>query len=451
MGTGKILVVDDDRNLLEIIKLRLESARHRVTTASTEEEAMDVLRKKVFDLAIIDLQLGSQDGISLMEEVHQLRPDLPAIILTAFGSIESAVEAMKKGAFNYLTKPFDPRELLMQIEKALESRKLTSEINRLKGLIEERYDFTNIIAKSAKMQSVLGQVSYVAQTDSTVYIYGESGTGKELIARAIHLGSRRKDKPFIALNCAAIPESLLENELFGHEKGAFTGAVSSREGLFTRAHQGTLFLDEIGNMPLSLQTKSLRVLQERQFYTVGGSKIVKVDVRVIVATNRDLLKEVAEGRFREDLFYRIHVIPVELPPLRERKEDIPPLVEHFLNKFSKQMRKKVKGLAPKAMQKLMSYNWPGNVRELENTIEYAMAMTRKDVITDDLILHTDLLSPEPLQPLKEAKAAFEKSYLIQLLETTGGNISKAAELAGKYRADFYNLMKKYEMKSEDFK
>ncbi len=451
MSKERILVIDDDSNLLEILRLRLESAKYRVTTASTEEEAMEEIRKQAFDMAIIDLQLVNRDGISLMEEAHHLHPDLPVIILTAYGSIESAVKAIRKGAFNYLTKPFDPRELLMQVEKALESRRLTTEIKRLKELIGERYDFTNIIAKSAKMQSVLGQVSHVAKTDSTVYIYGESGTGKELIARAIHLGSNRKDKPFIAVNCAAIPESLLENELFGHEKGAFTGAVSSREGLFTRAHQGTIFLDEIGNMPLSLQTKSLRVLQERQFYPVGGNRLVQVDVRVIVATNRDLMKEVEKGRFREDLFYRIHVIPITLPPLRDRKEDIPPLVEHFLKKLGKQMGKKVKGLTPEAMQKLMSYDWPGNVRQLENTMEYAMAMTKENVITDNLILHTDLLSPEPLKPLKDAKAAFEKSYLIQLLEITRGNVSKAAELAGKYRADFYNLMKKYDVRPETFK
>lgn len=451
MTTARILVVDDDSNLLEIIRLRLESAKYMVTAVLTGELAIEAIKKEVFDLAVIDLHLSNMNGISLMKDIHLINPNIPVIILTAYGTIESSVEAMQKGAYTYLTKPFDPRELLFQIENALEKHRLTSEIRRLKGLLEEKYDFANIIAKSEKMQVVLGQVTYIAQTDSTVYIYGESGTGKELIARAVHLGSKRKDKPFIAVNCAAIPETLLENELFGHEKGAFTGAVQSAKGLFAEAHEGTIFLDEIGDMPLSLQTKILRVLQERQFYPVGASKPVEVDIRVITATNKDLKKEVKEGRFREDLYYRIHVIPINLPPLREKKEDIPLLVESLLNKFNKQMRKKVKGLTPMTMQRLMSYNWPGNVRELENTIEYAMAMTQKNIITEDLILNTSSLSAEPLKSLKEAKATFEKSYLINLLEQTRGNISSAAEMAGKYRADFYNLMKKYNLKPRDFK
>jgi len=451
--TGKILVVDDDSNLLEVLGMRLESSGYEVVTALNDVNAVAALKESPFDLGIIDLQLGERDGISLMKEVHQIRPDIPVIILTAYGSIESAVEAMKNGAFSYLTKPFDPRELLLQIEKALENRKLVSEIKRLKGLLESQYEFSNIIAKSEKMKAVLGLVSRIAAADSTVYIHGESGTGKELIARAIHLASDRKDKPFVAINCAAIPETLLESELFGYEKGAFTGAMQSTKGLFTQAHKGTLFLDEIGNMPISLQKKSLRVLQERQFYPVGGNKPVEVDIRLIVATNLDLKKEAQEGRFREDLFYRVHVIPVLLPPLRERKEDIPHLVAYFLEGFNEKMKKNVKGLTPSAMQKLMLYNWPGNVRELQNTIEFAMAMTRDDVITEDLILQAGGLiqAQEKLSPLKDAKAAFEKSYLIHMLEHTRGNISKASELAGKYRADFYNLIKKYKLKPENFK
>jgi len=448
---GKILVVDDDSNLLEVLRMRLESANYQVVTALKGEDAIEAVKEQLFDLSIVDLQLGNTDGISLMKEFHQINPDIPVIILTAFGSIESAVEAMKQGACSYLTKPFDPRELLLQIEKALESRRLFSEIKRLKGLLEEKYDFANIAAKSEKMRSILGQISIIAKTDSTVYINGESGTGKELIARAIHLGSNRKDKPFVAINCAAIPETLLESELFGYEKGAFTGAVQSTKGLFTQAHTGTLFLDEIGNMPISLQKKSLRVLQERQFYPLGSNKPIDVDVRVIVATNQDLKEEIKAGRFREDLFYRIHVIPINLPPLRERKEDITFLVKCFLEEFNEKMKKKVKGLTPAAMQKLMLYNWPGNIRELKNTIEYAIAMTQHDVITEDLILQTTDQTHEKLQPLKEAKAAFEKNYIAHLLEITGGNISKASELSGKYRADFYNLIKKYDLKPEAYK
>jgi len=452
MTSRKILVVDDDRNLLELLKMRLESANYEVATAAREEEAIEAVKNSVFDLSIVDLQLLRQDGISLMEEFHLILPDMPVIILTAYGSIESAVEAMKRGAYSYLTKPFDDQDLLLQIERGLESRRLNVEIKRLRGLLEERYNLANMVVRSEKMKRVLEIVSQIAKTESTVYIHGESGTGKELIAKAIHLASERKDHPFVAINCAALPETLLESELFGHEKGSFTGAVRSTKGLFTQAHAGTLFLDEIGDMPLPIQAKLLRALQERQFYPVGSEKSVEVDVRVIVATQKDLESYVKQGQFREDLFYRIHVIPIHLPPLRERKEDIPPLVEHFLKKFNQQMKKEVKGLTPQAMQKLMLYDWPGNVRELENTVEYSVAMTRQDMITEDFILQTkEVIDQEPLKPLKEARDAYEKSYLMHLLEICSGNVSKAAKLAGKYRADFYDLLKKHNLKSEDFK
>jgi two-component system response regulator GlrR len=357
---------------------------------------------------------------------------------------------MKRGAFTYLTKPFDSRELILQIERAREKNKLTGEINRLKELLEERFNFANIIAKSARMRLVLEQVARIADTESNVSIYGASGTGKELIAKAIHISSQRKNFPFLAINCAAIPESLLESELFGHEKGAFTGAVKNSKGLFTRADKGTLFLDEIGDMPLSIQAKLLRVLQERTFVPLGSEKPVSVDVRIIVATNKDLKEEVKKKNFREDLFYRIHVIPVELPLLKDRKEDIPPLVEHFIKKYSDQMGKKVKSITPAAMQKLMLHDWPGNVRELENTIEYAIAMTDSNTLTENLILQTKNGQDE-LLTLQEARAMFEKKYLQNLLNITNGNVSKAAELAGKYRADFYNLMKKHDITPQDFK
>jgi two-component system response regulator GlrR len=451
MPTPKILVVDDDKNLLELLKMRLESENYDPVAVWNEEDAVKEMKNQVFDLSIIDLQLLNIDGISLMEKLHLMNPEMPVIILTAYGSIESAVEATKRGAYNYLTKPFDPRELLSQIESALEKRKLTYEIKRLKGLLEERYDFKNIVSKNEKMQNILGQVSHVAGTDSTIFIYGESGTGKELIAKAIHLASNRKDKPFVGINCAAIPETLLESELFGHEKGSFTGAVRDSKGLFTQAHEGTIFLDEISDMPLSIQAKLLRVLQEKQFYPIGSEKPVEVDVRVIVATNKDLEAEMKEGRFREDLFYRIHVIPIHLPPLRDRKEDIPLLVEYFLKNFSLEMKKEVKGITSIAMQKLMLFDWPGNVRELKNTIEYAVAMTRQEVISEDLILRSENIPQESVMSLKEAKDTFEKGYVIRLLELSKGNVSKAATLAGKYRADFYNLLKKYNIRPENFK
>lgn len=452
MSKENILVVDDDRNLLEVIKMRLESADYSVTTAPDEVKAIDIFREGDFDLAVLDLQLVQTDGIALMEQLHLLNPDLPVVILTAFGTIESAVKAMKRGAYSYLAKPFDAQELLLQIERALEKRKLTSEIKRLRGMLHEEYNFSNIIARSAPMENILKLVTRIAKTDSTVYIQGESGTGKELIAKAIHLLSERKEDAFVDLNCAALPESLLESELFGYERGAFTGAIRSKEGLFTRADKGTIFLDEIGDMPLATQAKLLRVLQERRFYPVGGKNPVEVDIRVIVATNKDLQDEIKEGNFREDLYYRIHVIPIHLPPLRERKEDIPPLVKHFIKDFSRKMQKDVTNLTPQAMRTLMLQDWPGNVRQLKNTIEYAVAMTQKDTITEELLDdQQELVTQGEFIPLKEAKANFEKGYLVHLLEMTEGNVSRAAQLAGKYRADLYDLLKKHSLSPKDFK
>jgi len=450
MEKTKILVVDDDRNLLDLIAMRLDASGYAVFPFDHENLAKEAAIKEVFDLAVIDLQLVKQDGLSLMEELHFIHPDMPVIILTAHGSIESAVEAMKRGAFTYLTKPFDSRELILQIERAREKNQLTGEISRLKELLEERFNFANIIAKSEGMRLVLEKVARIADTESNVAIYGASGTGKELIAKAIHISSQREKYPFLAINCAAIPESLLESELFGFEKGAFTGAVKNSKGLFSRADKGTVFLDEIGDMPLSIQAKLLRVLQEKNFVPLGSEKPVSVDVRIIVATNKDLKEEVKSGNFREDLFYRIHVIPVELPLLKDRKDDIPPLVEHFIKKYSGVMGKKVTSITPAAMQKLMLHDWPGNVRELENTIEYAIAMTGSNTLGDNLILHTKN-EQEELLTLQEARAGFEKKYIENLLEITSGNVSKASELAGKYRADFYNLMKKYNITPQDFK
>jgi two-component system response regulator GlrR len=468
MVAPKILVVDDDKNLLELAKTRLAAANYGVTVALGQEEALEAVNNESFDLAIVDLRLADEDGITLMEKLHAIFPGMPVIILTGHASVEGAVDAMKRGAYTYLTKPFDPRELILQIGRALESCKLASENQMLKGMLKEKYDFANIVAKSDKMQRVLEAVSRIAKTDSTVYIHGESGTGKELIAKAIHLASPRKDKPFVAINCAAIPETLLESELFGHEKGAFTGAVRSTKGLFTQANEGTLFLDEIGDMPLSIQVKLLRALEERQFYPVGGEKPVQVDVRVVVATKKDLVEEVKKGQFREDLFYRIHVIPIVLPPLKDRIEDIPYLVDHLLKKISQQMKRDVKGLTPKAMEKLMQHDWPGNVRELENTLEYAVTMTQRDVVTDDLVLQTkvstgavattgDTIQAQLLptngsfKTLKEARSEFERAYLVRLLHSCNGKATRAAEIAGKYRADFYDLLKKHDIKLAEFK
>jgi two-component system response regulator GlrR len=448
--------------------MKLEAANYEVTKALKEEDALKAVRDEVYDLCILDLKLAGTNGISLMTSLHSVNPDMPVIILTGYASVETAVESMKKGAYGYLTKPFNTPELLLQIERALENRRLNSEIQRLKELVEERYDFTHIIAKSEQMRNVLDIVSRIAGTESTVYLHGESGTGKEIVAKAIHLASKRQNKPFVAINCAALPATLLESELFGHEKGSFTGANRSTRGLLSQAHEGTIFLDEIGDMPLSLQAKLLRVLQEREFYPVGSEKPVQVDVRIITATNKDLQAEVKEGNFREDLFYRLHVIPIHLPPLRERKEDIPHLANHFVKIISQHMKKEVKGITPQAMQKLMLHDWPGNVRELENMLEYAIAMTPLDMITDDLVLQSrhsavqaapaQNVGPQmsialegPVKSYKDARYQFERDYLMRLLELCGGKASEAAKLAGKCRTDFYELLRKHEIKIESFK
>ncbi len=447
----KILLVDDDNNILTVIKMRLEAEGFHVETTGQAENAVKMATDIVFDLALVDLKLAGKDGIELMEDLHHINPEMPIIILTAYGTIETAVEAMRKGAYSYITKPFDYPEMLLQINNSIEKRMLSKEIKRLRNLVKERYGFENVIGGSKKMETVLDQVARAAKTDSSVYIEGESGTGKELIARTLHVASLRNDKPFVAVNCAAIPETLLESELFGYEKGAFSGADNSKKGLFTQANGGTFFMDEISEMPLSMQVKLLRVLQEREFYPLGGRKTLKVDVRLLATSNRNILNEVDKGNFREDLFYRIHVIKIKLPALKERKEDIPLLVNFFLKKFTEKTRKTIKGFSPDAMQKLILYDWPGNVRELENAIEGAVAMANQDMITADIILQTRKLEIESLKPLKKAKEDFEKNYLTQLIGLTQGNMSKAAELSGKYRADLYELLKKYDLKPADFR
>jgi len=452
MVSENILVVDDDKNMLEVLNLRLVAEGYHVTATALAAEAFHLANELVFDLALIDLKLtGNEDGIDLMEKVHQVAPEMPVIILTAYGTIDTAVEAMKRGAYSYLTKPFNRQELLLQIKNGLEKSGLSREVRRLKALVGEKYGFENIVGNSKKMQAVMENVSRAAETDSNVCIYGESGTGKELIAKSLHLLSSRKDKPFVVVNCAAIPEGLHESELFGHEKGAFTGAIRKKRGFFTQANKGTLFLDEVSEMPESMQAKLLRVLQEKHFYAVGGEKPIEVDVRIVTATNKKLEEAVEKGQFREDLFYRIYVIPIHLPPLRERKEDIPLLVDHFIKKFDKKLKKTMKGISTPALQKLLSYTWPGNVRELENTIEYAVAMSPHEMIDEDLILQTKVFKDDSLKPLKEAKNDFEKHYISNILSITGGNVSKAAKLAGKYRSDFYNLLKKHDLNLSAFK
>ncbi|MDR4498002.1 MAG: sigma-54 dependent transcriptional regulator [Candidatus Scalindua sp.] len=448
---NKIMVVDDDQNVLKVIKMRLEANHYQVATAFQAAKAVKIAQDRMFDLALVDLKLRGENGIELMENLHQINPEMPIIILTSYGTIETAVEAMKKGAYSYVTKPFNYKELLQQIKNGLESSSLSKVTDQPCNMVKESQGFENIVGASEKMKKMLEQVVQAAKTDSNVHIYGESGTGKELIARCLHETSPRKENPFVAINCAAIPETLLESELFGYEKGAFTGAKQSKKGIFAQAHTGTLFLDEISEMPLTMQVKLLRVLEETVFYPLGGEKTIQVDVRIVVASNKDLKKEVENGTFREDLFYRVHVINIKLPPLRERKEDIPLLAGHFLQKYTKKMNKTIKDFSPSALQKMMLHHWPGNVRELENTVEYAVVMAVQDVINEDLILSSEEEVNEGLKCLKSAKEDFEKDYLVQLIGLTKGNVSHAAKLAGKYRADLYELLKKYDLKPIDYR
>ncbi len=453
MSVENILVVDDDRGLLTLMKARLESAGYQVRLAEEGEEALALAQKEVYSAAVLDFKLEGIDGITLMEKLLKIQPYLPVIILTAHGTIERAVEATKKGAYDFLTKPFDAKDLLHRLDKAREVGQLKEEVERLRSLVRERYHFDGIVASSDKMQQVLRQVAQIAATDSTVCLYGESGTGKELMAKTIHLSSPRSKESFVAINCGAIPDGLLENELFGHAKGAFTGADQPKKGLFQQAEGGTLFMDEIAELTPPLQVKLLRVFQEHEFYPVGGIQPIKTNIRLIAATNRDLWKAIGEGKFREDLYYRIHVIPVDLPPLRERVEDIPLLAHHFLHQFNREMGKNIEGFSPEAMQRLMLYRWPGNIRELGNVIERAVAFASKGAIAPEQLLLGREEKPEArkLLPLNEAREEFERAYLTQILTETRGNVSRAASLAGRYRAEFYKLLRKYGLEPAAFK
>ena len=451
MSGEKILVIDDDANILEVLQMRLKAWNYHVTIARDGKEAKTALSTTPFNLAIIDLRLSEENGIKLMEEIISNYPNLPVIILTAHGSIESAVEAMRRGAYSYITKPFNNEDLSLHIKNALEKQLLTKEIEHLRSQLDEQNNFKHIIGNNKRMQEILERVSKIAKTDCTVSIYGESGTGKELIAKAIHYNSNCAKNPFVATNCGAIPEGLLENELFGHVRGAYTDAHESKEGLFTQADGGTIFLDEIGNTSPALQIKLLRVLQEREIKPIGGAKSVKVNVRVIVASNTNLQKAVNDGKFREDLFYRIHVVPIYIPPLRERKDDITLLATYFMTGFCKVLKKDIKGFTPAAIQRMTLYDWPGNIRELQNKVEHAVIMTNKDVITpEDLFTETNTLK-NIFNSYKDAKERFEREYIENLLKISKGNVTNASKIAKRYRADIYKLIKKHNIDPENYK
>ena len=440
----KILVVDDEAIIRESLRDWLSDAGHQVLTAENGHQALEIIEKEKPGIAIVDLVMPGMDGIELMKRAKEVSPHIEVIIITAYGSIPTAITAMRDGAYDYIEKPFCPEKAELLVERLAEHQGLLEENISLHQKLEERYQFENIIAKSPKMQQVIEVIKVVAKSNATVLITGESGTGKELVARAIHSQSYRKDKPFVAVSCAALPESLLESELFGHERGAFTGAHARRQGKFEVANRGTLFLDEIGEMSANIQVHLLRVLDEKEFTRVGGDVLIKVDVRVISATNRDMKRAIADGQFREDLYYRLNVVPVELPPLRERKEDIPLLAQHFLKKFAVENRKEVIDFSPAATDFLLKYDWPGNVRELENAIERAAILAKNSSI-EVADLPQENLSPARSTPPGKSLKEIEENHILNILDATGGNYSVAARIMGISRATLYSKIKAYEL------
>ena len=447
MNRGDILLVDDDPDLLKLISLRLTSAGYRVRSADSGETALATIAVERPATVITDLRMPGIDGLQLFEAIHRQHPALPVIILTAHGTIPDAVSATQRGVFGYLTKPFDSQDLLQKVAAALE----------VSGGEPAGSDSTagewraGIITRSPRMEDLLRQAKLVADSDASVLIFGESGTGKELLARAIHQASRRSAKPFVAVNCGAIPGDLLESELFGHARGAFTGAVQSHKGLFQAADGGTLFLDEIGDMPLPLQVKLLRVLQEGEVRPVGSTQAIPVDVRVISATHRDLDSQRDQGLFREDLYYRLNVVSLKLPSLADRREDIPLLAVHFLRRLAERYRKPASTLAPDAMALLVAAPWPGNVRQLLNLLEQAVALTTTPLIPATLVQAALKEDAAALTPFEEARKTFEREYLVRLLKITGGNVTQAAQLAKRNRTEFYKLLQRHRLEPGMFK
>ncbi|VGG36099.1 sensory histidine kinase YfhA [Klebsiella quasipneumoniae] len=438
---ARLLLVDDDPGLLKLLGMRLDSEGYSVVTAESGPEALRVLGREKVDLVISDLRMDEMDGLQLFSEIQKGQPGMPVIILTAHGSIPDAVAATQQGVFSFLTKPVDKDALYKAIDEALEQRSpATDEAWR-----------QAIVTRSPLMLRLLEQAGMVAQSDVSVLINGQSGTGKEIVAQAIHNASPRHDKPFVAINCGALPEQLLESELFGHARGAFTGAVSNREGLFQAAEGGTLFLDEIGDMPVALQVKLLRVLQERKVRPLGSNRDIEINVRIISATHRDLPKAMARGEFREDLFYRLNVVNLKIPPLSERTEDIPLLANHLLRQSADRHKPFVRAFSSDAMKRLMAAKWPGNVRQLVNVIEQCVALTSSPVIGDALVEQALEGENTALPTFVEARNQFELNYLRKLLQITRGNVTHAARMAGRNRTEFYKLLSRHELDANDFK
>lgn len=446
MTKARILIVDDDPDLLRLLTFRLEGADYAVESADSAERALAKLSVSIPQLVITDLRMSGMDGMALFENIHKSNPALPVIILTAHGTIPDAVAATQRGVFGYLTKPFDSKDLLQQVEKAM------SVSGSRGGKADAEADWrSGIITRSPAVESILGKAKLVAASDASVLVRGESGTGKELLARAIHKASPRSARPFVAINCGAIPEQLLESELFGHMKGSFTGAARDYKGLFQAAEGGTVFLDEIGDMPSPLQVKLLRVLQDREIRPIGTTQTIAVDVRIISATHRNLEEAIKAGSFREDLYYRLNVVSFALPALSERREDIPVLAMHFLNQLAERYKKPLNGFASEAMEILVKSAWPGNVRELYNVVEQAVALSTTSIITPALVDSAMRGQSAELSSFESARSEFERDYLAKLLKITGGNVTQAAKLAKRNRTEFYKLLQRHHLDPKLFK
>ena len=458
-----ILIIDDEEVLQDILTVLIRKEGHTPITASTGEEGLAVLEREEIDLILLDLMLPGMHGMEVLRQVRQRSTDVVVVVITAFSSIESAIQAMREGAFHYIPKPFKNEEVLLTIRKGLEQRRLTSENRSLREQLRQRFAFDNILGKSKPMQQVYELIQLAAPAKSNILILGESGTGKELVAKAIHHHSRRAEGPFVTVNSGSMPADLLESNLFGHIRGAFTGAIASKKGLFEMANGGSVFFDEIGNIPIDTQAKLLRVIQEREFMRLGGLDTIKVDVRIIAATNADLEHAVQQGQFREDLFYRLAVISVTLPPLRRRSEDIPLLAQHFLAHYARENEKELREISPRAMEMLIDYPWPGNVRELENAIERAVVLSTGEVLTEQLLPASVRQRGEsptngggllpPMLPtngisFKDAVSQYERQIIIRALQSCGGVQKRAAELLQVKPTTLHEMMKRLNISSE---
>jgi len=455
----RILIIEDDDTIGSLLQRFLESEGYRVTFVLDSEEGIGLIKKESFDIIITDLKMPKSSGLEVLEEINNCNSESIRIVMTGFGSIDTAVKAIQLGAFDYITKPLDLEELKITLKRALDHRRLQRENFLLRKQLKAKYKFKNLVGNSEEMLKVFQMIEKIADTDSTVLILGESGTGKELVARSIHYNSERKDKFFVPVNCGAIPENLLESELFGHEKGSFTGASRTQIGRFEKANGGTIFLDEVGDMSWTLQTKILRALQEREFERIGGLRTIKVDVRVIAATHQDLEDEIKKGNFREDLYYRLNVIPIKIPPLKERKSDLPLLINHFLKRLAKEKGYQVEGITKEAMEILVNYHWPGNVRELENLIERLVVLNGKDIIGKDHLPpnitrlypkeeNAKITLPENGLDLNMAINQLEKELIIQALNKSNWVKNKAANLLQLKRTTLLEKMKKNNISKE---